>query len=750
MASSNSYTLTRNLKLRLDSGLTASARSNLEKLDLLGSTFLVDSTNTLKIRSSSDILIEPESADLGGSALGGVISVGTASHLISDMSIYTSSMQTSSPLGTLDQAVGGSRYLYLRYKSDISGAVDTAGDRVMSVDLQGADRTLVLQGNYSQAGGSLALTLTADSTLTLPVTGTLATLAGTEILTNKSIDATLNSITQLSNYSVATGAGIVYSKLNLTASLVDADVSPSASIAYSKLDLTDHIIDADISTSAAISRAKLALGTPSYVAIQDTAGRLSEERYLAKSRGGVGADASLIVFPAIGTLVTRDATEALTNKTIDADFNTLLNIPVSSIDLAGSIYDIDIAPSAAIQGTKIIPHFGTQDIIAYGALGLQATSSGPTTYFRADASQASDINYTLPETIPAIGQVLQAVDGAGTLTWASTGTGSVTSVALTVPSILGVTGSPITTSGTLAVSLTSQSAATVLAGPTSGGSTTPAFRALVATDIPIIPYSGLTLTGSIVNADIASGAAITYSKLALTGSILNADLAGSITYPKLILTGSIVGADISVSAAIPYSKLSLTGSIVGADIASGAAIALNKLVAITPSVALVSDSSGFVSPSAVTATELGYVSGVTSAIQTQFSGKQPLDSTLTALAAYNTNGILTQTATDTFTGRTLTAGTGISITNGDGVAGNPVISASSSDLLFAATWLSTDGAIKTVTHGLGTTDVIVQLYVIDTGETIGIDSTIRIDNNNLSLSASVAPTGSGWRVLVRP
>lgn len=54
------------------------------------------------------------------------------------------------------------------------------------------------------------------------------------------------------------------------------------------------------------------------------------------------------------------------------------------------------------------------------------------------------------------------------------------------------------------------------------------------------------------------------------------------------------------------------------------------------------------------------------------AGLQALDGTLTALAAYNTNGLLTQTAADTFTGRSLTApAAGITIANNDGVSGNP-------------------------------------------------------------------------------
>lgn len=70
------------------------------------------------------------------------------------------------------------------------------------------------------------------------------------------------------------------------------------------------------------------------------------------------------------------------------------------------------------------------------------------------------------------------------------------------------------------------------------------------------------------------------------------------------------------------------GVIVNADINASAAIARSKLAALTVSRLMVTDGSGFDAVSATTATEAGYLSGVTSAIQTQLNAKAAITQTL--------------------------------------------------------------------------------------------------------------------------
>jgi len=99
-------------------------------------------------------------------------------------------------------------------------------------------------------------------------------------------------------------------------------------------------------------------------------------------------------------------------------------------------------------------------------------------------------------------------DGSWAIPPGGGGSGTVTSVAMTVPSFLSISGSPITTSGTLALSLANESANLVFAGPTSGGAAAPTFRSLVSADIPVINLASSSaggVTGNLGTSHLNSG-----------------------------------------------------------------------------------------------------------------------------------------------------------------------------------------------------------------------------------------------------
>ncbi len=104
---------------------------------------------------------------------------------------------------------------------------------VTSLSIGGS--TLSLAGNLSTSGANaLTLTTTGTTNITLPTTGTLATIAGTETLTNKTLTAptinggTISSITDLAIADGGTGASTASAALTALGGIgsVAADTSP--------------------------------------------------------------------------------------------------------------------------------------------------------------------------------------------------------------------------------------------------------------------------------------------------------------------------------------------------------------------------------------------------------------------------------------------------------------------------------------------------------------------------------------------
>ena len=194
------------------------------------------------------------------------------------------------------------------------------------------------------------------------------------------------------------------------------------------------------------------------------------------------------------------------------------------------------------------------------------------------------------------------------------------------------------------------------------------------------------------------------------------------------LTGHVTAGPASGSQSV--SATIASGVITNTMIASNAAIDASKI-----------------HDGSVSNTEFGYLDGVTSGIQGQLDGKQPLDSDLTALAGLSTTGIVVRTGAGTAATRTLVAGTGISLTNANGVAGDITITSTITVNSFKTNWVTADGASKVVTHNLGSTDLLVQIWDSTSNERIMVDTEVRTDSNTLTLTASEAPASS-WRVVI--
>lgn len=255
------------------------------------------------------------------------------------------------------------------------------------------------------------------------------------------------------------------------------------------------------------------------------------------------------------------------------------------------------------------------------------------------------------------GYVLTADSSTATgLKWAAvTGTGTVTSVS--VVSANGFAGSVATATTTPAITLSTTitgllkgngtaisaavsgtdyapatSGTSILKGNGSGGFS----NASAGTDyeVPLTFSTGLTRTVNTVTVNTTQNIA-KLSNLTSNGFVKTSGGDGTLSIDtNTYITGNqtiTLSGDITGSGTTGITTAIAAGVIVDADVNASAGITLSKLAALTVSRALVSNGSGVISVSSVTSTELGYLSGVTSAIQTQLNGKQATGNYITAL-----------------------------------------------------------------------------------------------------------------------
>jgi len=250
--------------------------------------------------------------------------------------------------------------------------------------------------------------------------------------------------------------------------------------------------------------------------------------------------------------------------------------------------------------------------------------------FQAPATVSSNVTWTLPDADASVSGYALVSDASGTLSWAAAG------------------------------ATISQDEATntdfnlYFASATSGALTAVKYDSGVHYN----PSTG-TLTSSVVDATTLKIGGTSVTSTATELNVLDG-IPGTLTATEL---GYVDGVTSAIQTQLDGKQVTITGAATTIDTEN-----------LTASRALVSDGSGKVAVSAVTSTEIGYLDGVTSAIQTQLNAKAPLASpalTGTATAVNLTvSGDLTVNGTTTTVASTNTVVSDNLIELNNGAASN--------------------------------------------------------------------------------
>jgi hypothetical protein len=199
------------------------------------------------------------------------------------------------------------------------------------------------------------------------------------------------------------------------------------------------------------------------------------------------------------SVATPTTTPALTFALNTQTANTAFAGPTTGAAAAPSFRALVTADLPA--GTGTVTSFSAGNIGTIVTTSVATATTTPALTFSI-ATQAANIVWAGPTTGVAAIPTFRALVAAD-IPALPYGTGTVTSVSAgNIGSIVTTSVATATTTPSITFALATQTANTVWAGPTSGVAATPTFRALVAADIPALPYGTVTsvsFTGGLIS-----------------------------------------------------------------------------------------------------------------------------------------------------------------------------------------------------------------------------------------------------------